>query len=82
VYSVWRGAEVDLRERGAGLVSVLRSLAGREGGAVIVEGCPAELKRQIDVWGEPQGGFSLMRRIKEQMDPRGTLSPGRFAGRM
>jgi glycolate oxidase FAD binding subunit len=82
VYSVWRGAEVDLREQGVGLVAVLRSLAGREGGAVIVEGCPAELKRQIDVWGEPRGGFSLMRRIKEQMDPRGTLSPGRFAGRM
>jgi len=82
VYGVWRGAEVDIRERGAGLVAALRSLAGRQGGAVVVEGCPAELKRQIDVWGEPQGGFSLMRRIKEQMDPRGTLSPGRFAGRM
>ena len=81
VYSVWQGDERILSERGVGLVSALRGLAAKHGGAVIVEGCPAELKRQIDVWGEPQGGFSLMRRIKEQLDPRGTLSPGRFAGR-
>jgi glycolate oxidase FAD binding subunit len=82
VHSLWQGNDRILSERGAGLVAALRSLAGRQGGAVVVEGCPAELKRQIDVWGEPQGGFSLMRRIKEQLDPQGTLSPGRFAGRM
>ncbi len=82
VYGVWREAEADLRERGAGLVAALRGLAGRQGGAVIVEGCPADLKRQIDVWGEPPGGQSLMRRVKEQLDPRGTLSPGRLGGRI
>jgi glycolate oxidase FAD binding subunit len=82
VYGVWQVTEADLRERGASLVSALRGLAGRQGGAVIVEGCSAELKRQIEVWGEPPGGQSLMRRVKEQLDPRGTLSPGRFAGRI
>jgi len=82
VFGIWQGAEADLRERGAALVATLRSLAGKQGGAVIVEGCPAEFKRQIDVWGEPPGGQSLMRRVKEQLDPRGTLSPGRFGGRM
>ena len=60
----------------------MRSAAASHGGAAIVEGCPAALKSQIDVWGEPKGGLPLMRRIKEQLDPKGTLSPGRFVGRI
>jgi FAD/FMN-containing dehydrogenase len=83
VYSLWQGSgESDLLEQGSGLVSALRGLAAGHGGALVVEGCPTALKQQIDVWGEPREDFPLMRRIKEQLDPRGTLSPGRFLGRL
>jgi glycolate oxidase FAD binding subunit len=40
------------------------------------------LKEKIDVWGEPSADFPLMRRIKEQFDPQGILSSGRFLGRL
>jgi glycolate oxidase FAD binding subunit len=46
-------------------------------------GCSPELKRQIDVFGEvPPKTLELMRRVKQQFDPKGILSPGRFVGRI
>lgn len=83
VHSRWRAeSEAGLLERGAALVSALTRAVGELGGAVVIEACPAELKRTIDVWGEPREDFPLMRRIKEQWDPRGILNPGRFVGRL
>jgi glycolate oxidase FAD binding subunit len=52
------------------------------GGYLVVEYAPAALKERIDVWGPRRGDFELMRQVKEQFDPRGTLSPGRFLGRL
>ena len=46
---------------------------------------PNSLKDQISVWGEDAlepAALQVMRDIKKTYDPRGTLSPGRFAGRM
>ncbi len=83
VYGLWQGpGEGEILERGPSLVSALRGLAARHGGTVVIEGCPTALKRQIDVWSEPRGDSALMRRIKEELDPQGTLSPGRFLGRL
>ena len=53
-----------------------------QGGVVVLERAPAELKGELDVFGEMPGGFELMKRIKEKLDPKGILSPGRFVGRM
>ena len=36
----------------------------------------------MDVFGERLGGFELMKKIKEKLDPKGILSPGRFVGRL
>ncbi|MCH9036742.1 MAG: FAD-binding oxidoreductase, partial [Chloroflexi bacterium] len=47
-------------------------------GHCVVEVCPTQLKSEIDVWGGSGPQALLMRRIKEQFDPRGTLNPGRF----
>ena len=33
----------------------------------------------MDVWG-PVRGLEVMRRIKDQFDPDGRMSPGRFVG--
>ena len=60
----------------------LREIVRQAGGALVVESCPAAHKREIDVFGEAPPSFGLMRRVKEQFDPKGILSPGRFLGRL
>jgi len=65
-----------------GLVNRLRDRARTLGGALIVERCPAELKEQLDVWGTPQDDLGIMRKLKATWDPKGTLAPGRFLGRL
>jgi glycolate oxidase FAD binding subunit len=81
VFSRWHGPGLG-GERGRGLLAALAESAVGLGGAAIVEGCAVELKHHVDVWGRPRGDFALMRRLKEQFDPHGTLNPGRFLGRL
>ena len=63
------------------LIAAVRAAASAFGATVIVT-CSPELKRRIDVFGELPPSFELMRRIKQQFDPNGILSPGRFVGRL
>jgi glycolate oxidase FAD binding subunit len=58
----------------------IRADVGISGGSLVVLRRPAGSKRRIDAW--PAGGSALplMRRVKQQFDPRGILSPGRFVG--
>jgi glycolate oxidase FAD binding subunit len=51
-----------------------------ENASLVVERCPTMLKSRIDVWGTPGGSIGLMRAIKEKLDPRHTLNPGRYIG--
>jgi len=60
----------------------LRAITTRLDGSLVVTGCDIELKRRIDVFGDPPPSFELMRRVKQQFDPNGILSPGRFVGRL
>jgi glycolate oxidase FAD binding subunit len=62
------------------VVGEIRSLAHKAGGHGVVEVCPVELKQRIDVWGFDGPELTLMKKIKEQFDPKGTLNPGRFVG--
>ena len=62
------------------MVADARQLATQLGGYALVERCPVALKAHLDVWGDPGGGLALMRRLKEQMDRRRILNPGRFVG--
>ncbi len=55
------------------------SLAPREGTAVVID-APLAVKRQVDVWGPVADTLPVMRRVKEELDPRGTLNPGRLIG--
>ncbi len=59
-----------------------RETAALWGANTVVERAPSSIKNEIDVYGEAPGGFEIMKRIKEKLDPRGILSPGRFAGRL
>jgi len=56
----------------------LLSLAQRCGGHAIIFAAPADAKKNIDVWGPAPPTLVLMRKIKNQFDPKGLLNPGRF----
>ena len=61
-------------------IAELRQCAREARGSLVVERCPVDLKRRIDVWGEPGSNFRLMQRLKAQFDPKGTFVKGRFVG--
>jgi glycolate oxidase FAD binding subunit len=57
----------------------LRDAVAEYGGAVVVVAAPPPALAVTDLWG-PVRGLPVMRRIKDQFDPEGRLSPGRFVG--
>jgi glycolate oxidase FAD binding subunit len=61
-------------------LQALRTLCKSANGALVIEEASLELKQHFDVWGHAGGDLDLMRRLKQQFDPKGTLSPGRFVG--
>jgi glycolate oxidase FAD binding subunit len=56
----------------------LLSLALRCGGHAVMFAAPPAGKENIDVWGAPPPTLALMRKIKNEFDPKGLLNPGRF----
>jgi glycolate oxidase FAD binding subunit len=63
------------------IVSPLRDGLSAEGGSLVVERAPVELKRAADVWGPiPEPALAVMKRLKAEFDPRGIFNPGRFVG--
>lgn len=49
------------------------------GRAVLVT-CPAEFKKEMNVWGKESGDLPLMRELKKVFDPGNVFAPGRFVG--
>jgi glycolate oxidase FAD binding subunit len=60
-------------------VEGLRQGLRANGGSVVVTSAPLEVKQRLDVWGDVPS-LELMRQLKQQFDPKGTLNPGRFVG--
>lgn len=50
------------------------------GGTMVLEEALLAVKTEVGVWGPTRGDFRLMRALKDQFDPQGTLNPGRFVG--
>ena len=57
----------------------LRATAAGLGGSLVVENASPEIKSEFDSWAVSRSSWGLMKRVKEQLDPKETLSPGRFA---
>jgi glycolate oxidase FAD binding subunit len=51
-----------------------------ENASLVIQRCPTELKRSIDVWGDVGSSLALMRALKQKLDPKNTLNPGRYVG--
>jgi glycolate oxidase FAD binding subunit len=61
-------------------VTSVRKQVERLGGSLVVLECPTEWKGKFDVWGSAGDALPLMVRVKQQLDPAGTLNRGRFVG--
>jgi glycolate oxidase FAD binding subunit len=70
----------DAEQRLVEAIHTLRRYAQEARGSLVVERCPVDLKRRIDIWGEPGTNFAMMLRLKQQFDPKGTFTGGRFLG--
>jgi glycolate oxidase FAD binding subunit len=58
-----------------GLLENLRPEVERDGGSLTIVRGP-----RTDAWGNAGDALPLMRALKQQFDPKGTLNPGRFVG--
>lgn len=72
-------ADLSRADDAAASVGRLRDAAQQAGGSLVVLHASPDQTRSLDVWG-PVGGLDLMRRVKQEFDPAGVLSPGRFVG--
>ncbi|MFL6254582.1 MAG: FAD-linked oxidase C-terminal domain-containing protein, partial [Pyrinomonadaceae bacterium] len=59
-------------------LSEMRKAARAAGGSLVVECAPAALKRELGAWGLSESAAFLMQRLKEQLDPTDTFTPGLF----
>jgi glycolate oxidase FAD binding subunit len=74
------GWDAEALEQLAGVIVETRAFAMAQQGSLVVESAPTELKQRVDAWGEVGPSLRLMRALKEKLDPRGTLNPGRYVG--
>ena len=61
-------------------IAPLRELAESQQGSLILTRCPAEWKTAIDVFGNGQTAWTLMKKLKTSLDPHNLLSPHRLFG--
>jgi glycolate oxidase FAD binding subunit len=66
-------------DRLSALVERLRAELEGYGGSLVILQRPRALA-SLDAWGNPGDALALMRAVKQQLDPKGTLNPGRFVG--
>ncbi len=78
--AIWIGS--NQTKLAAARFAQLRSKAAQHKGHVVLVDAPADLKRNLDIWGPTPAAFFLMRRIKQQFDPQRLMNPGRFVGRL
>ena len=67
-------------EEAAAMLGDAKNAVHQLGGSMIIERCPSDVKSSLDVWDDVGDSVAIMRRLKEQYDPKRILNPGRFVG--
>jgi len=60
-------------------LSVLRRELEGQGGSLVVLHRPEKM-HEFDAWGSAGDSLPLQRAVKQRLDPKSTLNPGRFVG--
>ena len=47
-------------------------------GNLVIQSAPTDVKDKLKIWGEIGSNFVIIKRLKNQLDPTGIMSPGRF----
>jgi glycolate oxidase FAD binding subunit len=82
LHAALRGA-LSATEWESRLIAPLRARVAPAGGSVVVERAPREVKERMDVWGPVDPAtLTIMKRVKSEFDPLGTLNPGRYVDRI
>lgn len=61
------------------LVQEFRSYLENSGGSLVLLRRPPDMG-SVDAWGNPGDAIGVMRALKQQLDPKAALNPGRFVG--
>jgi glycolate oxidase FAD binding subunit len=64
----------------AELICKLTAEAVKYEGNLVIDSSPREIKDKISAWGQQRDDQVVMRRLKEKLDPKDILNPGRFVG--
>ena len=67
-------------DKGIHAIDALSSRCREVAGNLVVQRAPVELKQHLSVWGYTGPNWAVMKRIRDQLDPQGVMSPGRFIG--
>jgi glycolate oxidase FAD binding subunit len=59
-------------------VARLRALAAGNDGSLVVARCPTAWKDRLRVWGAPRPDWRLAELVRQALDPKGVMNPGRF----
>lgn len=65
-------------ESASQLLAPLRKTVEADRGGFVILNCAEDWKPHLPIFGNPPGSWPLMRRIKQQLDPRNLLNPGRL----
>ncbi|HVW00941.1 MAG TPA: FAD-binding oxidoreductase, partial [Planctomycetaceae bacterium] len=60
------------------ILGPLRQLARSAGGNLVIVNCEEQWKSTLSVFGEPESSWSLMRKLKAELDPHDLLNRGRM----
>lgn len=62
------------------IITKLRQQCQNDQGYLSLLAAPTEYKQQLEVWGYGGNALEIMQKLKQQFDPKFTLSPQRFVG--
>ena len=75
-------SDADFSHNAVAAIGELLETVCRANGNLIILEAPADLKAKLPIWGAIRQDLPVIKRIKNQLDPSGIMSPGRFVANL